>query len=221
MGYSQPEWLSSAVDRLRTYAQSANAGISSLSNMVGLGRIAKGLNIVEPAGADQPEIRLVTDVVGLIALFAPRIGSGVPGGCAEFAEEISRRVRWAGTLPDTRAVNAADVDKARTLFRAYSSFEDMEEFVDFLRDFRHGRAVALAKPVQQRPRDASPALSRVSLAPSVARSVAPSITEQWRTSPSPVRNNRSVVAKKRKRRSSSSDSSKSKSRRRVKGASRS
>eukprot|EP00929_Paragymnodinium_shiwhaense_P059592 TRINITY_DN29840_c0_g2_i1.p1 TRINITY_DN29840_c0_g2~~TRINITY_DN29840_c0_g2_i1.p1 ORF type:complete len:526 (+),score=125.54 TRINITY_DN29840_c0_g2_i1:2-1579(+) len=114
--YSQPEWLGCAVDRLCTYAHGGNAA-PFLSGLVGLGRAAKGLHVVEPAVGKPPTYEMVQDVVAFLDLFAARVGSGCPGGDADFAAAAAAKVRWIGSRPKSSLVAPKDLERTRALFR--------------------------------------------------------------------------------------------------------
>lgn len=171
--YSQPDWLKSAADRLSTYAASNSAPF--LTNLIGLGRAARGLHVVEPQAGTLPRYDAVTDVREFLDLFASPDATGVEsteGGL------LTRRVRWFGVPPRSAPVDFRQLETSRSLFRAHCSFEDLETMVDFLRDFRQGTATAIAKPEPRRPPPSESGLDDVSVrdrrtpAPSVARSLA-------------------------------------------------
>eukprot|EP00927_Polykrikos_kofoidii_P030436 TRINITY_DN26165_c0_g1_i1.p1 TRINITY_DN26165_c0_g1~~TRINITY_DN26165_c0_g1_i1.p1 ORF type:complete len:759 (-),score=107.43 TRINITY_DN26165_c0_g1_i1:60-2336(-) len=207
--YSQPEWLGGATDRLCTVAHGGNAA-PFLTNLVGLGRAAKGLHVIEPKVGMPPSYALVSDVVSFLDLFASK-RLNIEDDDALTSTSSFARVLWTGVRPRTTFVQPRDLEKSRALFRLHSSFEDIEEFVDFLRDFRQGTAKALAKPEPRPPRPLGGFGSeRSTPAPSRACSVAPSVVS--RRSPSLYRsscpNERSSERRSgdKRRRSSSSSS---------------
>lgn len=157
--YSQPEWLGSAVDRVRTFAQ--GGGSVGLSHLVGLGRVARGLHVVEPPTGSPPKFEVVSDLSDLLSIFDEAIS------CPESA---SKRVRWNQLGPRCAPIAGTAFESTRALFRAFSSFECLEDFAEFLQDFRQGHATAAAKPVPRPPRvpDATLASRSMSRAASLA-----------------------------------------------------
>lgn len=139
--FSHPEWLSNAVDRTVTYAQAASKNNTLLSNLVGLGRVAKGLHVVEPAIGARPAFHVVHDVLSFMELFA-----------SKDPDTEMPRVRWQGISPHSFLVNAQQYETTKTLFRTHACFQDLRDFVDFLQDFRRGGpAAARAKPEPRPP----------------------------------------------------------------------
>lgn len=146
--FSQPVWLASAVDRINSYAQRSSSG-PSLANLVGLGRAGKGLHVIRPAVGCKPEYDAVSDVWSFLDTFTKDITR------VANTEVTSWRVRWrhegSKGLPPCTPVSTSDLEAARTLYNGHATFKDLEEFLDFLRDFRQGGA-AQAKPQPRPPR---------------------------------------------------------------------
>ncbi|CAE7237536.1 RPS22 [Symbiodinium sp. CCMP2592] len=131
--FSQPDWLMNAADRLRAYATGSSATGPSISDLVGLGKKARGLRVVEPK---EEKFEAVRDLPEFLDFFAsPAEGDAASGSKAPFAH-----VRWgsAAPLPSMKrsAVPKKTLQDARRAFRAYFALEDLLTFVDFLRDFR-------------------------------------------------------------------------------------
>jgi len=164
--YSQPEWLASAVERITTYASGGPAA-PFLTNLVGLGRCARGLQVVDPPVGSRPRFEVVSDVLSFIDLFVG--SSGMKKG-DDPEEEAMKRVLWQGSPPRSTPAHPLDLEKVRGLFRVYCAFEDMSDFIDFLQDFRKGGATALAKPEPRGSRAPEGSARDGTPAPSLARS---------------------------------------------------
>ncbi|CAK0858821.1 unnamed protein product, partial [Prorocentrum cordatum] len=153
--FSHPEWLAGARDRIVAYAQGGQ-GAPLLSSLVGLGRAAKGLHIVDEKPGAPPQFEAVSAVEPLLRLFGPG-GAAARGpalqGTGEAADaSLPSRICWAGDVPRCSPVDRRLFEEARGVFRADCGFECLDDLVDFLRDFRHGRAEAQAKPQPRPPR---------------------------------------------------------------------
>lgn len=211
--FSQAEWLSHAFSRISTYAQGGGAGAAtaSMASLIGLGRVVKGLQVLEPAVGRQPKYAVVTDVSTFLEFFLDstcgeeqpqeQVANGHSGDlgldtCAGQQLQLpERRVRWSGSAPLSTNVRPADMEAARAVFRANCCFEELSSFVDFLRDFRVGSAVAQAKPQPRPPRlpssasnaDAESVRSRSLPAASVARSVRSTTQRKRSHTPPPKR----------------------------------
>jgi len=156
--YSQPEWLACAAQRLSTFAHGGNAA-PFLTSLVGLGRLAKGLHVVEPRVGAGLQYEVVSDTWAFLNLFA---SADLPRTGDDEGNPPLRRVRWTGSEPKASLTQLKDLESARALFRAHCRFDDLDSFVDFLCDFRHGTATAQAKPVPRPP----PSVRSSSQAPS-------------------------------------------------------
>ncbi|CAE7412452.1 RPS22A [Symbiodinium natans] len=87
--FSQPDWLMNAVDRLRAYATGSTAAAPSLSDLVGLGKKARGLRLVQPK---EEKFEAVCDLSEFLHFFA------APGAAAGPGVPAMSHVRWGGEV---------------------------------------------------------------------------------------------------------------------------
>lgn len=202
--FSRPEWLITACDRIRALVEGSSATKSM--DLLGPGRSIKNLRLLEPSAGSVPKCDAVSDTWGFLDFFAsaPK-GPTNTGGCLYRTEEIPTFNVSATTL----------IREARSIFKAYCALEDMNAFLDFLRDFRH-KGSAQAKPEPRPPRPLRSMRAAVTRRPSSSKSCSRSRSRSrkvpvarrspsYRLSPDVARKKQKRSrSRKRKRRSSSS-----------------